>query len=57
MTWDYDGANIIYLLSKEKNIYYVDIVQLLEDLLYKEILMTFYLKTECVMDAKQMLVA
>jgi hypothetical protein len=36
MTWDYEGEDVIYLSSKEKGEYHVDIAQLLEDLLYKE---------------------
>jgi hypothetical protein len=50
MTWDYDGIDAIYLSSEEERKYHVDIVQLLENLLYKEILMTFDVNTNCVIN-------
>jgi hypothetical protein len=48
--WDYEGIDAIYLSSEEERKYHVGIVQLLENLLYKEILMTFDVNTNCVMD-------
>ncbi len=50
VTWDYEGANVIYLLDKEEGKYHVDIAQLSEDLLYKDIFITFYVTSELVVD-------
>jgi hypothetical protein len=55
-TWNYEGANVIYLLGKEGE-YYVDIVQLSNDLLYKDIPMTFYVNNEHVVDDEQRFIA
>lgn len=51
-TWNYKGTYVIYLLGKEGE-YHVDIVQLLDDLLYKDISMTFYVNNEHVVDGEQ----
>jgi hypothetical protein len=52
VTWDYEGANVIYLSEKEEGKYHVDIAQLLEDLLYKDIFITFYVTSELVVDGE-----
>jgi hypothetical protein len=50
VTWDYEGIDVIYLPCEEEGKYHVDIVGLLEDLLYKEIPMIFYVNTKHVVD-------
>jgi len=57
VTWDYEGIDAIYLLSEEERKYHVGIVQLLKNLLYKEILMTFDVNTKCVMDGERVFIA
>jgi hypothetical protein len=52
MTWDYEGVDVIYFLSQKERDYDVDISQLLEDLLYKDIPLTLNIKTENVIDRK-----
>jgi hypothetical protein len=53
VTWDSKG-DVIHLSNKEKKEYHVDIAQLLKDLLYKHIPMTFYVNNEGVMEGEQM---
>jgi len=47
---DYEGANVIYFPSQEEGQYDVDIFLLPKDLLYKDIPLTLYVKTENVTD-------
>jgi len=54
VTWDFKGEDVIYLSNKEKKEYHVDIAQLLEDLLSKDIPMTFYVNNKGVMEREQM---
>ncbi len=56
MPWDYERANVIYLSNEENGEYHMDIVQLLEDLLYKEIPMAFYVNIKHVMDREQVFI-
>jgi hypothetical protein len=46
----------MYLSSEEKGEYHMDIAQLSEDLLYKEIPMAFYVNIKHVMDKEQMFI-
>jgi hypothetical protein len=57
MTWDYEGIDAIYLSSEEEREYHVGILKLLENLLYKEILITFDVSTKCVMDGEWVFIA
>jgi hypothetical protein len=41
VTWVYEGADVIYFLGQEGQ-YHVDIIQLQEDLLHKDISLTLY---------------
>jgi len=45
MTWDYEGAHVIYFPVEEEGQYDVDFFQLPKDLLYKDIPLTLYAKT------------
>jgi hypothetical protein len=45
MTWNYERIDVIYLLGKEGE-YHVDIAQLSDELLYKDMPMTFYVNNE-----------
>ncbi len=56
MTRDYEGGDVIYFLGKAKGEYHVDITWLLEDLLYKDISMTFHVNSEGVMDKEHFIV-
>jgi hypothetical protein len=56
MTWNFEGIDVIYLLGEEGE-YHVDIAQLLDYLLYKDILMTFYVNNEHVVDGEQRFIA
>ncbi len=47
MTWVHEGAYVIFFLSQEEGQYDVDI--LLKDLLYKDIQLTLYVRTNNVM--------
>jgi hypothetical protein len=49
LTWVYEGVVVIYFPSQEGQ-YHVDISQLQEDLLYKDIPLTLYIRTENGMD-------
>jgi hypothetical protein len=49
VTWDYEGADVIYFLGQEEGQYHVDISQLLKDLLYKDKPLTLYVRLENVM--------
>jgi hypothetical protein len=57
MAWVYEGAYVIYFPGQEEGQYDVDIFQLLEDLLYKDIPLTLYIKTKNVMDRESVLIA
>jgi hypothetical protein len=50
MTRYYKGVDVIYLQGEEEKEYHVDIAQLLKDLLYKDIPISFYISNEHVMD-------
>jgi hypothetical protein len=50
VTWDYEGEDVIYFPSQKKCQYDVHIYQILEDLLYKDIPLTLYVRTKNVMD-------
>jgi len=52
VTWDYERANVIYFLDEEEGKYHVDIAQLSKHLLYKDILITFYVTSELVVDGE-----
>jgi hypothetical protein len=56
VTWNFEGIDVIYLLGEEGE-YHVDIAQLSDDLLYKDILMTFYVNNEHVVDGEQGFIA
>jgi len=56
LTWDYEGGGVIYFSNKAKGKYHVDITWLSEDLLYKDIPMTFHVNIEGVMDDKHFIV-
>jgi hypothetical protein len=56
MTWDYEGAYVIYFPSQEKGRYKVDIFQLLDNLLYKDIPLTLYVRIENVMDRESVFI-
>jgi hypothetical protein len=57
MTWVFEGEDVIYFPSLEKGQYDVDISWLLKDLLYKDIPLTLYFKTENVMDSESVFIA
>jgi hypothetical protein len=57
VTWDFEGANVIYFPNQEEGRYDGDIFQLFEDLLYKDITLVLYVKTENVMDRENVLIA
>jgi hypothetical protein len=50
------GANVIYFLGQKESQYHVDILRLLEDLLYKDIPLTLYVKIENVMDRESVFI-
>jgi hypothetical protein len=56
MTWNFKRIDVIYLLGKEGK-YHVDIAPLLDDLLYRDITMTFYINNEHVVDGEQRFIA
>ncbi len=56
VTWDYEGVDVIYFLGHEKGQYDVDIFRLHEDLLYKDIPLTLYVKTKSVMDRENVFI-
>jgi hypothetical protein len=56
VTWDYEGVDVIYFLGQEGQ-YDVDIFLLLEDLLYKDIPLTFYVKIKNIMNRESVLIA
>jgi hypothetical protein len=57
VTWDYEGVDVIYFLGQKKGQYDVDIFLLLEDLLYKDIPLTFYVKIKNIMNRESVLIA
>jgi hypothetical protein len=57
VTWDYEGADVIYFPSLEEGQYDVDIFSLPKDLLYKDIPLTLYVKTKNVMDRENVFIA
>jgi hypothetical protein len=57
MTWDYEGANVIYFPSQKEVEYDVNISWLLEDLLYKVIPLRFYVRIKSVMDREHAFIA
>jgi hypothetical protein len=58
VTWNFEGIDVICLLGLGKEgEYHVDIAQLSDDLLYKDIPMTFYVNNEHVMDGEQCFIA
>jgi hypothetical protein len=42
ITWDYKKIDVMYFICWKEGTYHVDIIQLLKDLLYKEIPLTLY---------------
>jgi hypothetical protein len=50
VTWVYERVDVIYFPSQEEGQYDVDIFWLPEDLLYKDLTLTLYVRTENVMD-------
>ncbi len=56
VTWDYEGANVIYFLGQGKGQYDVDIFLLFEHLLYKDIPLTLYVKTKNVTDMESVFI-
>ncbi len=56
MTWDYEGEDVIFPRPKTGK-YDVDIFKLLDDLLYKDIPLTLYVKTKNVMDREHVFIA
>ncbi len=50
MAWVYERADVIYFPCQEEGQYDVDISQLLEHSLYKDIPLTLYITTKNVMD-------
>ncbi len=50
VTWDYEGAYVIYFLGQEEGQYHVDISQLPKDLLNKDKPLTLYVRLENAMD-------
>jgi hypothetical protein len=57
MTWVYEGVEVIYFLGHEKGQYDVDISRLPKYLLYKDIPLTLYFRTENVMDRENVFIA
>jgi hypothetical protein len=57
MIWDYERPYVIYFPSQEEGQYKVDISQLLDDLLYKDIPLTLYVRIENVMDRESVFIA
>ncbi len=57
VTWVFEGADVIYFPSQEEGQYCVDISWLLKDLLYKDIPLTLYFRTENVMDSESVFIA
>jgi hypothetical protein len=56
VTWDYEGGDVTYFFDEAKGEYHVDITWLLEDLLYKDISMTFHVNSKGVMDEEHFIV-
>jgi hypothetical protein len=52
----YERANVIYFPSQEEGKYDVNILQLLEDLLYKDIPLTLYVEIENVIEMKNVFI-
>jgi hypothetical protein len=50
MTWDYEGEDLKYFLDQEDGKYNMNISWLLKNLLYKDIPVTLYVRTENVLD-------
>jgi len=46
ITWDYKEKNLMYFPRQDEGKYHVNIVQLSEDLLYKEIPLMLYVSSE-----------
>jgi hypothetical protein len=46
ITWDYKEKHLMYFPSQDEGKYHVNIVQLPEDLLYKEVPLTLYVSNE-----------
>jgi hypothetical protein len=57
VTWDYEGADVIYFPSQEEGKYDVNNSQLLEDLFYKDIPLTLYVRIENVIDRESVFIA
>ncbi len=56
MTWDYEGVDVICFLGQKEGQYDVDIFLLFEDLLYKDIPLTLYVRFENVMDKESVFI-
>jgi hypothetical protein len=54
MIWDYEGAHVIYFPSQEEG--QLDIFQLLDNLLCKDIPLTLYVRIENVMDRESVFI-
>jgi hypothetical protein len=56
VTWDYEGVDVICFLGQKEGQYDVDIFLLFEDLLYKDIPLTLYVRFENVMDKESVFI-
>jgi len=56
VTWDYEGANVIYFPTPKEGKYDVDICQLPKDLLYKDMPLTLYVRIERVIDKENVFI-
>jgi hypothetical protein len=56
VTWDYEGANVIYFPGQKEGKYDVNNFQLLEDLFYKDTPLTLYVRIENVIDRENVFI-